>query len=218
MTKLSGRWRPLLLTALFCGLRSSELRGPRWQDVDFDKREVHVRQRADRYHTIGRPKSESGERAIPMLPLVLNALREWKLACPRRDTGRRDEEGEPIGELHYVFPNRKGNLESHANIITRGWWPAQVAAGISVSTVDGKGEQVARAKYTGLHTTRHFFASWCINRKADGGLELPAKVVQERLGHSNITMTLDTYGHLFPRADDRDELEAAERAFLQTTR
>ena len=53
-------------------------------------------------------------------------------------------------------------------------------------------------KYTGLHAFRHFFASWCINRKEDdgnggnkGGLELPPKVVQERMGHASIQMTLD---------------------------
>jgi integrase len=57
-------------------------------------------------------------------------------------------------------------------------------------------------------------ASWCINRRADGGLELPAKVVQARLGHASIVMTLDTYGHLFPRGDDGAELAAAERALL----
>src|SRR5690606_5278051 len=34
---LSGRWRPLLLTAIFTGLRASELRGLRWKDVDLDK-------------------------------------------------------------------------------------------------------------------------------------------------------------------------------------
>jgi integrase len=71
-----------------------------------------------------------------------------------------------------------------------------------------------QAKYTGLHALRHFYASWCINRKVDGGLELPAKVVQERLGHSSITVTLDTYGHLFPRGDDQAELAAAEKALL----
>jgi integrase len=54
--------------------------------------------------------------------------------------------------------------------------------------------------------------SWCINRKADGGLELPGKVVQEGLGHSTIAMTMDTYGHLFPRGDDGAELAAAERS------
>jgi integrase len=34
--KLEGRWRPLILTALFTGLRASELRGLRWEDVDLD--------------------------------------------------------------------------------------------------------------------------------------------------------------------------------------
>jgi integrase len=49
-------------------------------------------------------------------------------------------------------------------------------------------------------------------RKA--ALGSPAKVVQERLGHSSVTLTLDVYGHLFPRGDDADELAAAERALL----
>jgi integrase len=43
---------------------------------------------------------------------------------------------------------------------------------------------------------------------------LPPKVVQDRLGHSSITVTMDTYGHLFPRGDDGAELAAAERALL----
>jgi integrase len=83
----------------------------------------------------------------------------------------------------------------------------QVTAGV----VDADG----KAKYTGMHALRHFYASWCINRKADGGLELPAKMVQARLGHSSITMTMDVYGHLFPSDDDGAELAAAERALLR---
>jgi hypothetical protein len=35
-------------------------------------------------------------------------------------------------------------------------------------------------KNPGIHALRHFFASWCINRKKDGGLELPLKTVQQR--------------------------------------
>jgi integrase len=70
------------------------------------------------------------------------------------------------------------------------------------------------AKYKGLHSLRHFYASWCINRRADGGLELPLKVVQARLGHASIQMTADVYGHLFPRIDDGSELAEAERAFF----
>jgi integrase len=195
MANVKGRFRPLILTAMFCGLRSSELRGLIWTNVDLEKREIHVRQRADKYNAIGNPKSEDGHRTVPMLPLVANALREWKLQCPK-------------GDLDLVFPNRKGGIESHNSIVMRGLWPAQVAAGV---VVDGK------AKYTGLHALRHFYASWCINRKSDGGLELPSKDVQHRLGHSSIGMTMDVYGHLFPKADSRAEMEAAERAFLQTT-
>ena len=53
-----------------------------------------------------------------------------------------------------------------------------------------------------------------LRRPQDGGLGLPPKVVQERMGHSSITMTMDVYGHLFPRGDDAEELAAAEAALL----
>lgn len=70
------------------------------------------------------------------------------------------------------------------------------------------------AKYGGMHALRHFYASWSINRPQDGGLGLPPKVIQERLGHSSIMMTMDVYGHLFPRGDDAAEMAAAERALF----
>jgi integrase len=180
-----GRWRPLLITAIFTGLRASELRGLRWQDVHLNAHELHVHQRADRFNEIGKPKSAAGERVVPFGKFVANTLKEWKLACPKSD-----------GDL--VFPNGVGKVESLANIINRGLIPAQGS----------------KAKYTGLHALRHFYASWCINRPADGGLGLPPKVVQERLGHSSITMTYDRYGHLFPRGDDAKELDAAEQGLL----
>jgi integrase len=188
---LTGRWRPLILTAIFTGLRASELRGLQWGDVDLKRGEVHVRRRADRYNVIGEPKSAAGARTVPLSPIVVNTLREWKLKCPHGDL---------------VFPNGAGNIENLANILSRGFFPAQIAGGV----VDAKGGP----KYTGLHTLRHFHASWCINRRADGGLELPLKLVQERLGHATISMTADRYGHLFPRGDDGAELEAAERLLL----
>jgi integrase len=82
----------------------------------------------------------------------------------------------------------------------------EIAAGV----VHAKG----KAKYTGRNALRHFYASWCINRKQDGGLELPMKTVQERLGHSSITTTSDVYGHLFPRGNDGSELAEAEMLLL----
>jgi len=213
---LEGRWRPLLLTAIFTGLRASELRGLRWKDVDLEKREIRVHQRADRFNAIGKPKSISGERAVPAPPMVINALREWKLVCPKRDTGRVDGNGNKVMVLDLVFPNGFGHVEQLNNIVRRGFQPTQVRAMVAIDTgeVDEKGQPILEAKYKGLHALRHFYASWCINRLVDGGLGLPAKVVQERLGHSSITMTMDVYGHLFPRGDDGAELAAAEAALL----
>jgi len=207
--KLEGRWRPILLTAIFTGLRASELRGLRWADVKLDAGEIHVTQRADRYKEIGSPKSGAGHRIVPLPPIIINTLQEWKMECPK-------------SRLDLVFPTGIGTVEMHPNIVKRGFHPAQVSAGVAIPildengrpTLDKDGTPIMAAKYAGLHALRHFYASWCINRKADGGLELPPKVVQERLGHSTIAMTLDTYGHLFPRSDYAHEMATAEKALL----
>jgi integrase len=189
--KDDARMRALLLTAALCGLRASELRGLRWADVDLKASELHVRQRADRYNIIGPPKSASSVRTIPLAPEVVAALKVWKLACPK-------------GELDLVFPTGTGAIMYHRSMLDS-LAPVMKAAGVV-----NKG---GKPKYA-LHAFRHFFASWCINRRADGGRELPAKVVQGLLGHSTIVMTLDRYGHLFPRGDDRAELAAASGALL----
>jgi integrase len=189
-----GRGRALLLTAALTGMRASELRGLRWSDVDLSKRQIHVRQRADHWAKIGPPKSAAGVRTIPIGDMVVNTLREWKLQCPK-------------GHENLVFPTGIGTVEFLTNIVQRDVQPAQIAAGV----VDSKG----KPKY-GMHSLRHFYASWCINRKVDGGLELPPKTVQARLGHASIVMTLDRYGHLFPTHDDGKELGATERALFAT--
>ena len=189
--KDDARLRALVLTAALCGLRASELRGLRWADIDLKAGEVHVRQRADRYNNIGAPKSASSTRTIPLAPEVEAALKVWKLACPK-------------GELDLVFPTRPGAIMYHRSMLDS-LAPVMVAAGVV--------NKAGKPKY-GLHALRHFFASWCINRKADGGRELPAKVVQGLLGHGSIVMTLDRYGHLFPHGDDPNRLAAASRALL----
>ena len=175
LTNASDRWRPLLLTTAFTGLRSGELRGLAWDDVDLDAQVITVRQRADRWNDIGQPKSETSQRQVPIPQNVANTLKEWKLACP------------PGG---LVFPNGNGNVESGANIWNRGLKPPQ----LKLHIVDKEG----KAKYS-LHAFRHFYASWLINEKEAGGLEQPPKRVQEWLGHANIEITMNTYSHLFPK-------------------
>ncbi|MDF3063256.1 MAG: integrase family protein, partial [Microvirga sp.] len=180
-----GRWRPLIVTALFTGLRASELRGLRWSDLT--RKVLHVRQRADAWKALGTPKTAAGQRDVPLAPVVINTLREWRLACPR-------------GDLDLVFPTGAGNVEDHPNIVARGWNPVQVAAG--VVSVDG------RSKYN-FHVLRHAAASMFIEQGMN------PKRIQSVMGHSSIQVTYDVYGFLFADDDaDQKAMEAIEARLL----
>jgi integrase len=170
-----GRWRPMIVTVIFTGLRASELRGLRWSDVELGAGagSLHVRQRADRFNSIGSPKSNAGKRTVPLAPMVVNTLKEWRLACPK-------------GELGLVFPNLRGGVESlHA--MSGGLGAAQKLAGLGGSR---------RAPRYGMHAFRHAAASLLI----DQGVS--PKRVQAIMGHSSIGVTFDVYGHLFPDAGE----------------
>lgn len=197
---VTGRWRPLLLVATFCGLRGSELRGLRWSDVDLQARKISVAQRADASHKIGKLKSKAAYRSIHMPPVVVQALREWKLLCPK-------------GDLGLVFPNGLGKVESHSNILERGLHPVLLAGGFTVPApvlddggkpiINNAGESVMRdsPKY-GMHSLRHACASLWI----ESGYN--PKQIQKLMGHSSIKVTFDVYGHLF--ADNDADQRAAE--------
>ena len=185
-----GHQRAMFLIAATCGLRASELRGLRWRDIDLKEATLRVTQRADRFGTIGPPKSAAGRREIPLAPETLAELKTWKLACPKTD-----------GDL--VFPSQSGRVSHHVNLFRS---VERLQRRAKVIDKDGK------PKY-GLHSFRHFFASWCLNRKPEGR-ELRPQEVQSLLGHASIVMTLDVYGHLFPRQSDRAELAASSKALL----
>jgi integrase len=93
-------------------------------------------QSADLKGRIEAPKSEAGRRDIPMIPPVINSLKEWKLACPRRGV-EKDADGNVTnpGELYYVFPTRTGTVQSHANIRNRLFDPLMIECGLLRSTV-----------------------------------------------------------------------------------
>ena len=100
------------------------------------------------------------------------------------------------GELNLVFPNGKGNVESHANIFRRCFGAIQHECKI----VDGHG----KPKY-GIHAFRHYAISTFID------MGYPPKRVQDIAGHSTLAMTMDTYGHLFPDPEgDADMMRRAE--------
>jgi integrase len=178
--------RTLVTVAAFSGMRSGELRGLRWTDVDWKGGKIKVRQAMTRYRKKKDPKSHAGTRDVPVIPRVLNALSKWKAEH---------------GDHELVFATANGTPIDQANLLRRVLYPAVRAAAL---LIDGK------EKYD-LHSLRHFFASLCINRKAQGGLELPPKDVQIRMGHSSVAFTLDRYGHLFPSKDEKADLAAVER-------
>ena len=112
----------------------------------------------------------------------------------------------PEGRARARVSERKGKLENHGNIVRRILTPVLVAAGV----VDA---QRAEPSTRALHALRHFYASWCINRQADGGLELPTKTCSSGSGTVD-RHDLGLYGHLFPRGDDGGEMAEAEKLLL----
>jgi integrase len=179
-----ARWRPLLVVAAFTGLRASELRGLHWEDVDLKKGVLNVTRRADRFNVLGSPKSKTSRRKVPFGPVVANVLRPGYVKA---------------GGKGVAFSTKKGGIVDHTNLVRDSIIPAAVAAGFP--------------QYTGLHCLRHFYASWCLNRKEDGGLGYSFQQAKELLGHSSITITVDRYGHLFENGDP-NTLEAAEQALM----
>lgn len=193
----TGRWRPLIATAMFTGLRGSELRGLQWPDIDLAAAVLHVRRRADEWNNFGPPKSKAGKRTIPLPSMVINELKRWRLACPR-------------GEHDLVFPAPDGKVVSHSCILKDGFGPLQVRAGVVrlADAREGVGPFI-RPKF-GLHALRHAAAALFIEQG------FSPKRVQQFMGHASIKMTFDVYGYLF-RSDEDDQaaMRAIELRLLQ---
>ena len=166
--------RVMFVTALFTGMRISELRGLTWTAIDMDRKVIRVFQRADEYCQIGLPKSKAGTREIPMTPTVFNSLNRWKEDCPD-------------SRLDLVFPNSVGKVQNYSNIYNRVFKPMLVENEIV--------NDIGAAKF-GIHGLRHAAASLFIEQGWN------PKKIQTLLGHSSINMTMDVYGHLFENAEE----------------
>jgi integrase len=195
---------PMLLVLTFAGLRASELRALPWRNVDLDKGLITIDQRADFRNVIGAPKSASGRRTIPVPPMVVAELKKWKAQCPP-------------SKLDLLFPSAEGTPMFHPNIVDRFLEPLQIAAGVSQPKIVGgkpllteEGDAVMEGRYT-LHCFRHAAASLWIERR------VPPKKVQTWMGHHSITVTFDTYGHLFAALDEDAGVMAAMEAEVMGT-
>jgi integrase len=189
------RYRPLLLTGAYTGMRLSEVLGLCWEDVDFAAGVIHVRHQLARGrrgvppHRIA-PKTRASVRKIPLLPQLAAVLRHHK-----RDSHY-------TSGSDYVFATSRGSPFLHHNVSKRVLRRAAGDAGL-----DRPGRQVR------FHDLRHTFASHLII-----DIRLDVAQVSAILGHARTSMTLDTYTHLFEEArhgaDVRAELAKSDFANL----
>jgi integrase len=184
-------WKPLLATAVFTGLRQSELLGLTWADVDLDAGLVKVRMQLDRSGKRVRPKTEQARRAVAIFPALGKLLREHKAEAFASGRAK---------PADYVFATRRGGPLGHRNVARSALDPALERAGLPPMR---------------WHDLRHGFASMLI---AQGRSDV---FVAGQLGHANANITRSIYGHLFDQTEHaermRADLEAAYGNALETT-
>ena len=179
---------PLLLCAVRTGLRRGELIGLQWGDIAFDGRYLLVKRAVVR-GKVGLPKSNKVRRVDLSGQLCgeLKARKEVReLEAMANGQTLRLDEPVFLSPMGYRWEER--NLE-------KPWHRALKASGV---------------RKIRLHDLRHTFASQLIEQGVH------PKYIQEQLGHASITMTMDTYGHLFPNrnrglVDGLDSLDPDEQ-------
>jgi len=166
----------LFYTALFTGMRRSELLGLAWRDVDFLYCQLSITRSLhhlkDGSYVFTQPKSAKSRRTIALSPSVVLLLKEHK----EKQELERVTLGKLLADDDLVFSTLEGK-PLRPNTITRAWVTLSVRAGV---------------KAIRLHDARHTHASIMLKQG------IHPKIVQERLGHSSIEMTLDIYSHVMP--------------------
>lgn len=161
--------------AAMTGMRRGELLGLRRTDVDLQTRTVQVQQQRVRGvggYTYGPPKTSRGRRSISIDPITVAAVR----AHLQAQSVIRPAFGPGYQDAGLVFCRADGTP-------------------LDPDSVSGTFERIVRRlrlPVIRLHDLRHTHATLAL---AAG---VHPKVVQERLGHSSVTMTLDLYSHAVP--------------------
>lgn len=189
MEKCWARYRPLIYLAAFSGMRPSEYRGLPWSSVSDGL--IEVRQRADKTGQIGPVKSKAGRRSLIVPTLVTDMIFEWRHRCPPSKAG-------------LVFPTDTGRPLMLNNFVVGGWNPLLREAGLFVKG-EQDGKSFERPKYS-PYCLRHYTASKLIEKRKD------AKYIQTFMGHSDIKITYNVYGHLMKERDDLHRQTADEIA------
>lgn len=168
----SQRLGEIFVVAATTGLRQGELFALHRRDVNLSEGVLTVRRTLEETAKgtlkLKEPKSRAGRRAVMLAAITVDALKRRMEAAA----------AEGLEDYEIVFPDTHGGFLRRSNFTRQTWHPVRTAAEIP--------------KTVTFHDLRHTHASQLL---AQG---VHPKVVQERLGHANITMTLNTHSHLLP--------------------
>jgi integrase len=188
------RMEALFKLALATGMRRGELMGLKWQDIDFEKATLQVRRVLSRVpskmpgkgYVEAEPKTQKSRRTIVIAPFVLKALKEHRM----HQTEEKKKAGGYWQEHDYVFCTSIGTYLNPTRDV------------LDQLKVFLKKADLPDIRF---HDLRHSAATLLLS------LGVHPKVVQEVLGHSQISMTMDIYSHVMPsmHQDAMDKLNEA---------
>jgi integrase len=184
---MQARW----LVGLALGLRQGEALGLRWEDVDLDAQVLRVRRALQRRRGGGgglvltEPKTQRSKRTIPLPDQLAAALEDHR----QRQAKERAVAGSLWQDSEYVFTTPTGTPVGPRNDF-RQFRKLLARAGLPPVR---------------LHDLRHTAASLLLAQ------HVPARVVIELLGDSQIALTMNTYSHVAPEVS-REAAELMARA------
>jgi integrase len=171
-----ARWHALWVLLATTGLRLGEATGLMWSDIDLGAGTLTVKRALQRQRGAGlvlvEPKTKRSRRTVHLASGTLETLREHR----RRQAEARLAAGSLWQDRHLVFCTTWGSPLDPAHI-NKQFHRALAHAGLPLLRP---------------HDLRHTAATLLLQRGVH------PKVVQELLGHSTITLTLDTYSHVAP--------------------
>lgn len=175
-----NRLEGLYVAALATGLRQGELLGLRWRDVDLDGAALRVAvtlQRIDKEYRLLEPKTAKSRRTLPLPPVAVAALRAHRIR-QLEERLRGGDVWEDWQGAGLVFTREDGG-PLHASTVTHHFQKLLATAGLP------------RVRF---HDLRHTAATLLLAQGA------PARLIMEVLGHSQISLTMNTYAHVMPAA------------------
>ena len=162
----------------FTGLRIGELLALQWKDIDWEKKNLRVRQNlvirreksfGDMQYFLSTPKTKSSLRTIGLDDKTIDILMKWK----------KRQERDVFSSENYIF-------QVNGDFVSDAWFRLRMK----------KNCRECGIKRIKIHSLRHSHASYLIYLGVD------ILHIQKRLGHQNVKTTLSLYGHLYPNYEN----------------